>query len=131
LVVKTFQVFNLSCSYGTVTLVDLLKLIADAVQTGLGERLNFVRGSDDDQGFPSVMRNGGISSEKLMEKTGFKSVDLNEAVKETVEFYKMGYKQFPKEAQRVAKAVKKSIFKGRLNSDEVIKFDEFLNSRMK
>ncbi len=123
------EVFNVSCSGAGASLVEFHRALAAALRPGLEERLRFARGGGDVHVLPSVARAGGTSSERLFEVTGFRGVSLRVAVEETVGFYAAAYREFPGEARRVARAVKKAFLKGS-GAEELRRFEEFLASRM-
>ena len=110
---------------------ELIAVIASNIKLGFEQRLQFQPCDDmelivhplDD--YPSVTK-GPVDVTKLKSLTKFEPYDLDEAMKESIDFYNQAYKKFPEERKKIEKLLRTRYF-GQKRLEKLYKLEEFEN----
>ena len=110
---------------------ELIAVMASNIKPGLDQRIQFKPCDDmelilhpmDD--YPSVTK-GPVDLTKLKAMTKFEPYNLDEAMKESIEFYNRAYKKFPEERKRIEKLIRKRYF-GQKRPEKLYKLEDFEN----
>lgn len=105
---------------------DFNQLLASIVEPGLENQLTYVMDEKSDYDlFPSVNR-GPINVHKLKSMLQFEPSNINEALKESVQFYDTAYAKFPEERRSIEKSLKRMLFQ---TPEKVDSFDKFISQK--
>ena len=78
--------------------------------------------------FPSVTK-GAVNTKKIKDRFNFEPTNIEEAFKETIDFYNNAYHKYPKHREIIEKELKKKVLKP--SSDEKLKFKDFIKNVLK
>jgi hypothetical protein len=115
-------------------LIEFHNRIAFIINPNFASNLKFREMNKDDQdyhSFPSVSK-GPVNIEKIKSLLNFNATNVDQAFRETIEFYDNAFKFYSNERKLIVKEIRKCFLNKRAheNFEYLLKFDDFLNSKI-
>lgn len=116
------EIFNIGFDVN-LSINELYQKMATVIDSNFN--LNFIQTNKDiNHPFPSV--NKSININKIKRILNFEPTSIEQALNETIQFYKNAYSKFPNEMKSIEKCLKKEYLK----KDEHLLFNTFINNKI-